>query len=45
MAKKKDDTPKTGGDAGFNESNTPRHKLLAMGQKVKTEASGPKTSA
>lgn len=35
-----------GSQPTFNESNTPRHKLMAMGQKVDTGAgSGKKTPA
>ena len=43
MAKKNDAALSKGNDAnGFNADNTPRHKLMAMGQPVKTGAEGGK---
>lgn len=47
MAKKNDAALSKGKETGgFTAENTPRHKLLAMGQKIETGAdSGKKTSA
>lgn len=46
MAKKNDAAPSKGKDTGsFTAENTPRHKLLAMGQSPKVEVGGKKTPA
>lgn len=43
MAKKNDAAPSKGtSTGGLTAENTPRHKLLAMGQTVKTGAEGGK---
>lgn len=44
MAKKNDAAPK-GAAPSCNADNTPRHKLLAMGQTPKVAAEGKKTPA
>lgn len=46
MAKKNDAALSKSKSAGaMTSENTPRHKLLAMGQSVKTEVPGKKTPA
>lgn len=42
MAKKNDASPSKGGTPAMTAENTPRHKLLAMGQPIKTGAEGGK---
>lgn len=45
MAKKNDASLSKGGTPAMTAENTPRHKLLAMGQSPKVEVPGKKTPA